>query len=121
MADRMRTNSAGVAAGGYDNMGGLSVPPQPADITPADPHCMVGGCTPADLAQYDMHAWLVTLAQILPAGRGAVKRDAENSDFLITVAWDEARNGGGDSCLSGGQAPVPGKAYLACFQMSLSP
>ena len=48
IADRIRANQAGVAAGSYNNLTG---------VIPADPDCVTGACTPANIAVADHSQW----------------------------------------------------------------
>lgn len=68
MADRMRANQAGVAAGAYDNP------------TPGSMACLATGCTPSELARADMAAWAADLAAQLPEGAGVVCFDSTPED-----------------------------------------
>ena len=80
MADRMRSNMPGVAAGNYDALAG----------TPADPGgCLSTGCTPAQMAQYDAFDWNTSNANQLPDGAGTVTGSGAGSLFTITVTWTE--------------------------------
>ncbi len=104
MGDRMRANAAGVAAGNYNNVNGI----------PADPGCITAGCTPAQMATYDSFQWNTLLSQQLPAGKGTVTGDS--TDFVISVMWDEARNGAtGTGC-----NPTV-STDLKCIQLDIQP
>lgn len=98
MADRIRANLAGVAAGSYDALGAN---------TPADPACIhtAGGCTVADVAVTDHYQWNTTNGRLLPNGAGSVDcvlgpgANCSNNinalrTFDITVQWTEKRPGG---------------------------
>lgn len=88
MADRIRANLAGVAAGNYDN-----------PVTPlVDPNCFLTGC--ADMVPTDMFQWNSNNGRLLPAGVGTVDcvlgpgADCSNNPntirtFDITVQWTE--------------------------------
>lgn len=93
MADRMRANLAGVAAGSYDAMG---------TNTPVNPGCIhtAGGCTAANVAVTDHAQWNTTNARVLPNGAGSVDcvlgpgANCSNDPnavrtFDITVQWTE--------------------------------
>lgn len=91
MADRIRANQAGVAAGAYDNL---------TAVTPGNPGCIATGCTPANLAITDHRQWNLTNAVLLPGGVGEVDcvqgpGNACSNDanlvrtFRITVRWTE--------------------------------
>lgn len=105
MADRMRANPTAVTGGSYDGISG----------TGSDPGCITAGCTPAQMAQYDVYEWNTTNQNALPTGKGTVTRVAANR-FTITVMWDDARTGAtGTAC---GSDPA---IDLTCFSVSLQP
>ena len=111
MADRMRANAAGLAAGSYDAI--------TATIS-ADPGCISSGCSPALLAQYDQFVWNTNNKAMLPTGKGTVAAivgtAAPNKAYVITVMWDDYRKGGtGLGC--GGDPTVD----LTCFQVTFRP
>jgi len=96
MADRMRANLAGIAAGNYDNL---------TATLPADPGCIASGsvgCTTlANVALTDQFQWLTQNAAVLPSGAGTVRcavgpsancatnTATSNRVFDITVSWLE--------------------------------
>lgn len=96
MADRMRANIAGIAAGNYDNL---------TATLPADPGCIASGtsgCTTlANVATTDQFQWLTNNAAMLPAGAGTVRCArgpsancvanvaGSSREFDITVSWTE--------------------------------
>ena len=96
MADRIRSNFAGIAAGNYSHVSG----------TPGDPGCIATGCTPAQLAQYDIDQWNTDNAALLPSGAGVVCIDstpnagtpgADGCDgigaiYAVKVWWDDEKN-----------------------------
>lgn len=112
MADRMRANMTGVRAGKYDAITN-SVPTKPPC---ADPFTSTGGCSPADLATYDIFAWQTANRSLFPGGGGTVTKgrvvpgtadactDASVSasgDFTIKILWTEKCTPGEGSCTSG--------------------
>ena len=81
MADRMRANIRGVNGGSYNNLSG----------DPGDPGCAASGCTPAQMAQTDLHEWNSANAANLPSGAGAVCLDSTPDDGTPTsIACDGA-------------------------------
>ncbi|MBN8778069.1 type IV pilus modification protein PilV [Thiobacillus sp.] len=75
MADRIRANQAGVAAGKYNN--------------PAATHHACAPCgSPQEMAEEDFYQWNNNNARMLPAGIGTVVNGA-NGSFIITIAWNE--------------------------------
>lgn len=80
IADRMRTNVAGVNAGLYDSINTESLP--------GDPGCMDNGCNSIQLAQLDIRQWGITLSDNLPDGIGKVTNN--NGLFQIDVEWSES-------------------------------
>ena len=97
MADRMRANIAGVTAGEYDNVT-TTIPARP-DCS--NPFQLTGGCTPAEMADYDAYIWLTNSTSLLPGGRGTITKIAGSSGFIISVLWDEKCISGESSCTSG--------------------
>lgn len=79
MAERLRANVVGVAAGHYDGLTGAS----------ANPGCIASssGCTAAQLAQYDDWHWNQLLDLVLPGATGTVTRNG--TTFSIAVTWTE--------------------------------
>lgn len=80
IADRMRTNVAGVNAGLYDSVNTTSLP--------GDPGCMTSGCNLIQLAQLDIRQWGLELNKNLPDGIGKVTNN--NGLFQIDVQWSES-------------------------------
>ncbi len=96
MADRIRANLAGVATGAYDALGAN---------TPADPACIAGGCTVANMAVTDHSQWNTNNGRLLPNGVGTVDcvlgpgANCSNNinairTFDITVQWTEKTSAG---------------------------
>lgn len=97
MADRMRANVQGINGGNYNNLSG----------DPGDPGCVSSGCTPASMAQADLHEWNVANAANLPSGAGAVCLDSTPDDgtpasiacdglgaaYAIKVWWNDDKSG----------------------------
>lgn len=96
MAERMRSNQAGVAAGHYDGID-----------TGASSHlveCTTTVCTPQALAQHDAFEWESAMAdggvvgvvdKGLPNVRGTIEQTGDF--YTITITWDEQyrdENGG---------------------------
>lgn len=115
MADRMRSNLQGVAAGHYDAVDSMD---SPVSTTPS---CITGNtaCSSSDTASYDIYQWTNkdsegSIASLLPAGYGMV---TENGGvFTITVLWDESRTGAtGTDC--GSDYTVD----LKCFRLEFIP
>lgn len=84
MADRIRANQAGVAAGAYNNL---------TAVIPADPDCVANVCTPANMAVADHSQWNNNNARMLPGGTGTVVSVAGGS-FDITISWNENTEAG---------------------------
>jgi type IV pilus assembly protein PilV len=78
MADRIRANSVGVAAGNYNAL---------TATIPADPDCMTNVCSAANMAIADHAQWNTNNQRLLPAGVGTVTGAA--GIFTITVSWSE--------------------------------
>lgn len=84
MADRMRANPAGIAAGGYNDVSTL----------PDDADCIKTFCTPLAMAQTDSRVWQQTLARELPQGSGSVTGRGVGSLFTIKIRWLETEADG---------------------------
>lgn len=97
MADRMRANIQGVNDGNYNNLSG----------DPGDPGCASSSCTPALMAQTDLHEWNLANASNLPSGSGAVCLDSTPDDgtpasiacdglgaaYAIKIWWSDDKSG----------------------------
>jgi type IV pilus assembly protein PilV len=99
IADRMRSNAAGVTGKLY-----VTVTPG-SDST----QCETATCTPADLAAYDLKRWNDELAKRLPKGKGFVCLDStpeigDSADppaycngqgkvYAVKIWWDDNRSG----------------------------
>lgn len=99
MADRMRANMAGVAAGSYDAITNSAY----IDPLCANPPTASGGCTPAQIATYDASAWHAANAALLPGGGGTVTKVAVagssvSAIFNIAVGWTEKCVSGETGC-----------------------
>jgi type IV pilus assembly protein PilV len=87
MADRMRANLQGVAAGNYN-----SFTTKPA----SDPGCdNTTSCDAGQLATHDAFQWYTGLASLLPSGTGTVTGAGLTSTFTIAVSWTEVVQGQG--------------------------
>lgn len=92
MAERMRANLAGAAAGDYDNLNAA---------TPPDPACG-GACTPAQQAIADHRAWNLENARVLPVGTGSVVAlpppagalPGTIAGYTVTLNWVEQSEAG---------------------------
>ena len=109
MADRMRANIAGVAAGNYTAIG----PP-----VPADPDCTANNCTVAQMAQEDASQWLTSLTanRGLARAMGTVVCPGVGVMCAITVMWDGRHNGA-----SGTGCNPTNRADLICYQVRFRP
>jgi type IV pilus assembly protein PilV len=77
LSDRMRANSAALAA--YLGSG-----------TADD--CVANGCSPAQMAGYDLTQWTSAVAEQLPGGAGSVSQAA--GIYTISVSWIEREQTG---------------------------
>ena len=82
IADRMRANIAGVTGNAYNTI-----------AYTANQTCTActASCTAATMAAYDACYWNTQNESQLPSGRGTVTRTG--AEFLITVWWDDSKNG----------------------------
>jgi len=116
MADRMRANLVGVAAGAYNAVNSVDslVETIPACIGSETP------CSAADTASYDAYQWSnlasnLSIPSTLPGGQGIITRNGTGI-FTITVFWDEARTGATGTNCSNDPA-----VDLACFSLEFQP
>jgi len=115
MADRMRSNLQGVAAGHYDDVNAGTL-----DLVTTEPACAdANACTAQELADIDIYQWTSgsdtgSLAATLPSGHGMVANSG--GIFTITVLWDENRTGATGTDCAGDPA-----ANLKCFQLEFIP
>jgi type IV pilus assembly protein PilV len=86
MADRVRANLPGVAAGAYNDLTGV----------PTNPGCISTGCTSAQVALNDYAEWSAEVAAVLPAGTGTIcltstpnACDGAGDVYAITLTWTE--------------------------------
>lgn len=99
MADRMRANYAGVAAGNYNNLSSSG----------SNPGCISSNCSPSQVAAYDFYIWNTSNGALLPGGGGRVTRAgngactttaAASDQFCIRVSWTEKCTIGESGCAS---------------------
>ena len=91
MADRIRANTDVLTLNDRDNIDNYD-----GVETSADPDCIVAGCTPLQLAQYDGFHWNKKNARVLPSGGGSIVPNAANPKtgaVTVTVSWDDNRTG----------------------------
>lgn len=101
MADRLRSNPAGVAAGNYNTIlpaGTASTCGSLLSLvrTAREPIVDIGSGTPSCSgtgATYDSNCWQAQARAALPNGTGAVCREATENWFAVIVSWDEGRTG----------------------------
>jgi len=115
MADRMRSNLQGVAAGHYNNVDNGAL-----DLISTEPVCAdANACTAQELADIDIYQWTSgsntgSIAATLPSGHGKIANSS--GIFTITVLWDENRTGATGTDCAGDPA-----ANLKCFQIEFIP
>jgi len=93
MAERLHSNRLAAEAGDYDD-----IEPSKSPISCSKSH----GCSPTDLAKFDIFEWQNQLSELLPEGTGRVcvdgdfqdgndcDGDLENGDrrvYLVSVSW----------------------------------
>ncbi len=83
IADRIRANPIGTAAGYYDSIS-LSIP------TGERKNCSKD-CTPEQLANVDAKQWNENNASLLPNGSGTVS-SSDQETFTITITWSNKEN-----------------------------
>jgi type IV pilus assembly protein PilV len=79
IADRIRSNPAGVTSGEYDDLD-TSIPTAQT--------CLSSSCTAAQMATSDQARWNTNNQRLLPGGAGTVVDDGAGG-FIITVMWNE--------------------------------
>ncbi|MGH8274312.1 MAG: type IV pilus modification protein PilV [Gammaproteobacteria bacterium] len=60
-----------------------------AAVAPPSPPCTTAACTPAGMANYDLHQWGTELAQDLPQGKGAIACGFSPAQCTVTISWQE--------------------------------
>lgn len=93
--DRMRVNTAGVAAGAYKNKSTATPPANPACID------QVAGCTPTQLADHDLRAWAAYFGKLggantstpLAGATGSIVYDDTDDLYTVKVDWEELIEG----------------------------
>ena len=115
MADRMRSNLQGVAAGNYNAVDSVNSPVSSA------PACISGNtaCSSSETASYDVYQWTNSdaegsIASLLPSGYGIIEENG--GVFTITVLWDEARTGA-----TGTDCSTDYTVDLKCFRLEFIP
>ena len=108
MADRIRANR-GAAGVTVVNYGGV-------EATSANPGCIVAGCTPLQLAQYDGWHWNQTNKLVLPSGGGSIVVNDTTGAVTVTVSWDDNRTG--NDCRA---VPAPGPPDCVSFAVEFIP
>lgn len=105
MADRMRSNIAGVTSGEYDS----ALPPGSASTCPITgqvgaPSGPMGTCadgtvalSKADVATRDKCIWHKANSSFLPSGAGAVCKNSANNWYTISISWDDKKSGSTDT------------------------
>ncbi|MBK9445848.1 MAG: type IV pilus modification protein PilV [Betaproteobacteria bacterium] len=109
MADRMRTNMAGVQAGNYDAVSGTTscstlnaaassgtaTVGAPSSAPTCSSFCASSSCSVANAMSYDACSWHAANYNVLPLGAGAVCKSsvAGANWFTIFVSWDETKSG----------------------------
>ena len=86
MADRIRANRG---AAGANVMNYLNVEASAKTVPP----CIVAGCTPEKLAEYDGWQWNQTNKDVLPSGGGTIVPTTALGKVTVTVSWDDNRTG----------------------------
>ncbi len=115
MADRMRSNLQGVAAGHYNSVNNGAL-----DLITSEPVCAdTNACTAAEIADLDIYQWTSANAtgsiySALPSGHGMIANNG--GVFTISVLWDENRTGQTGTDCAGDPA-----TNLKCFQLEFIP
>ncbi|MCS6944639.1 MAG: type IV pilus modification protein PilV [Sutterellaceae bacterium] len=133
MADRMRANVPGVAAGAYRFT--VAYPTGPYAL-PAAPDCETQVCTPQQQAQYDLAGWFARLrGGALPGGWATIDTPLPGEPvWEITMMWVEtglraraadAAAAGGTNLLNalnvGRQCPANVPSNVDCVRIRVRP
>ena len=99
MADRMRANFTGIAAGSYTDV----VPPGSTSTCPIDTAAGenvaapttsgLTACSGSDVATKDKCAWHKANALLLPSGAGAICKEVDENWYTINMSWDDDKSG----------------------------
>lgn len=105
MADRMRSNIAGVASGEYGSVlppGSTSTCPITGQVAP--PSGPMGTCadgtaslSKSDVATRDECIWHKANSSFLPSGAGAVCKNGANNWYTVSISWDDKKSGSTDT------------------------
>ena len=114
MADRIRTNAPGVRSGAYDALG--PVPPPAPECNPGIPRDPDDpGCTPEQMALYDMIQWAEEFRK-LPEGTGTVTRINQSPPvYAVQVTWRERASSATTDCADAAAEET------ACFRLVVRP
>lgn len=107
---RMRANEDAVSdtdASVYVSDGSAIGVEPPCETAAAD-------CSPAELSAFDLSRWQRSItAANLPSGLGIITRDGTTTTYVISILWDEERDG------ANGQGCDPADdADMACFRVT---
>jgi len=126
IADRMRANKGATNGDAYLT----AIGDGPSGAT----SCIDNGCDAAGLAAYDLDEWKCQLGShndddacdpggtgtrlqgSLPNGVGQITRDGAN--FIITIMWDDERNG---VAVNAGNCGVDPETNATCFSVEFEP
>lgn len=96
MGDRVRSNWKGIKAGAFNDVKTTDY----ADLSGGCvTTCMMGSCSPSDLAKLDVCLWKAQVQKQLPAGSASITVDPVNNScasaedrcvFTVTVNWNES-------------------------------
>lgn len=94
MADRMRANFTGIAAGSYTDV----VPTCPIDTAAGENVAApttsgLTACSGSDVATKDKCAWHKANALLLPSGAGAICKEVDENWYTINMSWDDDKSG----------------------------
>ena len=114
MADRIRANTIGAAAGAYDSI--------PSSVG-TNPTCMATTCSATQMRDHDRFIWNTNNQAMLPSGGGTVTVATvggtptviPNKQYLITVMWNDR---------SDPTITTPGTTCgtdITCFQLAFRP
>lgn len=100
IADRMRSNVTGVAAGSYFG--------DETAHTAIDATCNKKACTAAELASYDVKNWKFNLQNTIPFGGGCITRQKIDDVVIGALSTKDALSAycKGDESASGNQEPI---------------
>ena len=96
MADRMRANFVGIAAGSYTDIvppGSTTTCPITGNVAPPTASDLEECDGSSSVAELDKCQWHLANATLLPSGAGAICKDSTKNWYSIYTSWDDSKSG----------------------------